>query len=213
MISSLSLSGISSRGGRSRGFRVGAVLGIAVPVLVLGIFSLLASDDPSTSTASTAGADGANARLSQAELAAQREAFTDFEEALTPITERGSATVVYGMRPGINDIFDGRFDDETLVTMSEGWVSAMEGVRDDLAAVEVPDFLSETGDLYRRAFDEYVETARALHAAARAGGDERSGHITAASEHGSRADDLYDSAKAELRRHRQRLGLEGARGR
>lgn len=213
MISTLSLSGAANRGGRRRGFRLGAALGVAVPVLLLGIFSLLGGDDTSTTTASTAAADGANAGFSEAELATQRDAFTEFEEALTPITERGAATVVYGMRPGIDDIFTGNIDDETLVTMSEGWVTAMESARDDLAAVEVPGFLSETGDLYRQAFDEYVETARALHAAAGATGDQRSELITTAAEHGNRADDLYDRAQAELRRHRQRLGLQEGRGR
>lgn len=213
MISAPSLSGTGRRGGRGRGFRLGAALGVAVPVLLFGIFSLIADETTSTTTASTTRSDSGAAGLSEAELDARRDALVEFEEALTPITERGSATVVYGMRPGINDIFDGNFDDEILVTMAEGWVTAMESARDDLAAVDVPGFLSETGDLYRQAFDEYVETARALHAAARATGEARSEHVTTASEHGSRADDLYDSARAELRRHRQRLGLEEGRGR
>lgn len=200
---SIAGAGRSGRSGRGRGFRLGVAAGVVAPVALLAVLSFIGGNDSSPGGASVA----QNAGLSEAELSAQRDALTSFEEALEPLTDQGAATVVYGMRPGINDIFDGRFDDETLTTMSAGWVDAMEAIRRDLAAIEPPEFLSETADFYRQAFDAYVETAAALHAAAQAGGDERQEYISTAAEAGSRADQLYDAAKAQIYEHRQRLGL------
>lgn len=194
----------AGRSGRGRGFRLGVAAGVVAPVALLAILSFIGGNDSSPGGAPAAQTAG----LTEAELSAQRDALASFEEALEPLTERGAATVVYGMRPGINDIYDGRFDDETLATMAAGWVDAMEAIRRDVTAVESPAFLSETTDLYRQAFDAYHATARALHAATQTGGDQREEHISTAAEHGSRADILYDTAQAQLRQHRERLGIE-----
>lgn len=178
-----------------RSFRVGVVAGVGLPVLVLAVFSVLPRGGSSTGEAVSP------------EVAAQRQAFSDFDEALGPIIADGAATVVYGMRPGINDIYDARFDAAALTAMAEGWVGAMERVREEFAQVEVPAFLWEVADLYAASFDSYVKTARRLHAAAQVSGEQRAQGVTRAAEHGTEADDLYDAAQAELERHRGRLGL------
>lgn len=176
---------------RQRSFRLGVAIGLLLPVGLLLAFSLV-SGGGSPETTST-----------NAALAARQRALSDFEDALEPITEAGAATVVYGMRPGINDINGQRFGDETLVGMAEGWVQAMNAVREDFAAVAVPEFLAGVAELYRQSFDEYVATAEALLDAARASGDARSEHINRAAAHGTRADELYNDARAELEGYRQ----------
>lgn len=180
---------------RRRGFTVGVAAGALLPIAMLLAFSLVPRDTSQPTD-----------RVAP-EVAEQRQALTAFLDKLEPVTTVGAATVVYGMRPGINDIYDQRFDDETLVTMAAGWVKAMERAGRDFAAIEPPSFLSEATRLYAASFDAYLETARALHAAAGATGQERADHIAIAGEHGTRADRLYDAAKAEVQRHRERLGM------
>lgn len=187
-----------ARRGKARGFRFGVAAGLVVPLVLLAAFSFVGD-----SGSRPAGVEG----LSAEEASAQRDALRAFEEALAPVTETGASTVVYGMRPGIDDIHAERLDDETLTSMAAGWVQAMTEVREDFAAVEAPGFLEETVGLYREAFDTYLATAQSLRAAAQATGEERAGHISDAAEAGERADGLYDAAKAELAKHRERLGL------
>ncbi len=183
----------SRRRPRTRGFRLGLVAGLALPLVLLG--ASLIGGNSSTTDAPTA------------DLAAERQALTDFEDELSPLVERGAATVVYGMRPGVTDIHQNGLDDATLVTMASGWVETMEGIRDDFAEIAPPSFLAEAASLYTDAFDAYAETARSLLAAAEASGEERQEHVTHAGEAGNRADALYDAAQADLARHRSRVGL------
>lgn len=193
MISTLTAPPLLRR--RRRGFTVGIALGLMAPLALLLALSLIP------------GGGSSEIQSVPPEIRAQRSALATFEDALAPVVDEGAATVVYGMRPGINDIYDQRFDDATLTTMAEGWVEATQRTRDRFEALEAPAFLAETADLYRQSFDAYHETARALLAAAQAGGEERTALITQAAEHGTRADDLYDAAKAGMAQHRQRLGL------
>lgn len=180
---------------RNRGFTIGVVLGLALPLTVLLVFSLVPRDG-----------NAENDTISP-EIRAQRSALTAFDQALSPLVDTGAATVVYGMRPGIDDIYNQSLDDDVLASMAEGWVETTGTLGDDFAAIDIPDFLAETADLYRQAFDAYHDTARALLAAATSTGTERSQHISEAAEHGSRADQLYDTAKAQHDEHRQRLGM------
>lgn len=184
--------------GRARGFRVGVAGGLVVPLAVLAAFSFLGDND-----SSLAPVQG----LSAEETASQRDALAEFEDALAPIREQGASTVVYGMRPGIDDIYGERFDTETLTSMAAGWVSAMRDARERLAAVKVPPYLEETVGLYGQAYDAYLAAAESLHTAARARGEARREHISTAADSGERADRLYDAAEEQLRQHRERLGL------
>lgn len=194
MISALRLPAVFGQR-RTRGFTVGVGLGLMLPMAVLLVFSLLQGGD-----------DAGSGEIS-VEVAEARQALSEFEESLLPLIEDGGATVVYGIRPGIDEIHNESRDDEVLASMAQGWVAAMERVRGDFAAIEVPGFLEETAGLYRQSFDAYQEAAEALLAATRASGTERAEHISEAAEHGTRADDLYDTAKAQLAEHRARLGM------
>lgn len=196
MTAALAIPSGSRRSNRS--FKIGVAAGVALPLLLL-VFALLPRDNPAPSNAAAGS------------LEPQRAAFAGFEDALEPLVQDGAATVVYGMRPGISDIHGQRFDDETLVGMAEGWVDATRTTRDQFATLDVPPFLAETAELYAQAFDAYHRTAQALLAAAGTTGDQRAEHITRAAEEGTRADQMYDQAKAELDAHRERLGL-GATG-
>lgn len=180
---------------RNRGFTIGIALGLMLPLGVLLAFSLVSGDGD------------AGGEAIPAEVAADRGALAAFDEALAPLADTGAATVVYGMRPGIDDIHNQSLDDDVLASMAEGWVDATRTVRDDFAAIETPEFLAAAADLYRQAFDAYHETARALLAAATSAGAERAEHISEAAQHGSRADQLYESAEAQLDEHRTRLGM------
>jgi hypothetical protein len=171
---------------RHRGFRLGVALGLMFPMALLLVFSVWpwggGSDVP-------------------AQEKAQRRALA-FEEDLKPVIDAGASVVVYGMRPGIVDIYEGNFADETLVAMSESWAASMRNARKQLAVVEAPAFLAEAARLYAASFDEYVALADGLVASAKATGEERVITISGAAAHGERADELYEAAKAEVERHR-----------
>ena len=182
---------------RGRAFNLGLALGLVLPLGLLVAFSLVPRDrSPDVPR----------------EVAEQRDALAAFEKALQPVVDAGAAVVVYGMRPGIVDIYEGNFPDATIVTMSEGWVASMRDARDRFAGIDVPGFLSEAARLYRQSFDEYVATAEGLVAAARAEGEERGSLVSEAAAHGERADDLYEAAQAEVERQRVRLGVPSPSG-
>lgn len=182
---------------RGGGFTVGVAAGAAVPLLLaLGVVVAERSDPAPART----GGLGAT-------LTTERAAFRAYETAIEPLIEQGASVVVYGMRPGVADIADGRFPDETLETMARGWVGSMERLRDSFAAVDPPRFLGEVAEGFDRSLAAYIETARAELAAARASGDERARLVERAAVLGDRADGLFDDAKAAWDGHRDRLGV------
>lgn len=183
---------------RRRSFTAAVAVGAAVPVLAAAAFAVL-SERASSPTPDMASGTAAPA--------VERQALLTYEQAVEAAVQDGGFAVTQGMQPGITDITDGAFPDETLVTMASGWLATMERVRADLAAVDPPAFLVETARLYDEALGGYVEVAEALLAAAEATGTERAALVGQVPPLGERADELWDAAGAELDRHRARLGL------
>lgn len=179
-------------------------VGAAVPLVAAAALTVLADRDGATTAVPSPQADPAGV------VAGERQAFLTYEQAIEAAVQDGGFAVTQGMQPGVADIAEGAFPDETLVTMASGWVATMERVRGDLAAVDPPEFLTDTAGLYDEALAAYVEVAETLLAAAEADGEQRVALVEEVPALGERADDLWDAAEAELNRHRIRLGLDEA---
>lgn len=139
--------------------------------------------------------------------AAERRTLVEYEEAIEPILEDGGRVVALGMRPGVADIDEANYDDETLRGMATGWTNEMRRVRERFLEVEPPGFLKEAAEGLERALDEYIETGEALAGAARASGEDRHRFIERAVALGEHADDVYDAAWEVVAGHRARLGM------
>lgn len=172
---------------------------IALAFFALAVVALVVDRSPSGPAATGPGV----------EAAAEREAFRAYEEAVEQAVQDGGFVVTQGLQPGVADIAEGAYDDEALVTMASGWLTSIERVRGELAAVEPPEFLAEADRLFDEALAGYVEVARTLLAAAEASGDDRAALIEEVPVLGERADEQWNAAQAELDRHRERLGLSG----
>lgn len=177
---------------------MGLAVGAILPAVALGVLSLLSALDSSSEPATSP-----TAAASEAE----RRAFLEYEEAVERAVQDGGFVVTQGMQPGVADIADGAYDDETLIGMARGWTGSMERVRDELAAVEPPAFLVEVASRYDAALAAYVGVGEALVAAAEATGEERAALIEEVPPLGDRADELWERARGELDRRRDRLGL------
>lgn len=154
------------------------------------------------------GGDGLDsARSGDQSLERQRREFVAYEAEIERLTEQGANLVVLGMRPGVADIADGRFPDQTLVTMAEGWTATARQLGQDFADLTEPEFAAHVGLQFDLALDAYVRTAELLLAAARAPVGERAALVDAAADLGERADDLLDRSMDLLGRERARLGL------
>lgn len=184
---------------RRRGFRVGFVVGILAPALAVGGLAVVGSRPLSQ--------PGSAGSIEASALEVERNAFIRYARSVDRVVREGGFVVTQGMRPGLADIADGRFSNDTLVTMAKGWLGSMERVRAELAAVAPPAFLTEAARRYDAALAAYVAVAEALLEGAEARGERRAMLIEQVPPLGRRADALWDRAHVELERHRARLGL------
>lgn len=136
----------------------------------------------------------------------QAEALAAFREDLDPLVKEGGQVVAMGLKPGVADVTNQRFAPDVLVAMASGWATELEGLRDEVDAIEAPRFLADAHWLYVQSLDGYVHTATAVKAAASAGDEVRRDElIDLAATLGSAADNLYDRAEAALEQHEARL--------
>jgi non-ribosomal peptide synthetase component F len=136
-----------------------------------------------------------------------RDEFVVYLQAVKPLAVRGGEVVQRGLKAGVTDIATRRFDDRTLVAMAGAWVTDLERVRDALAEVHAPAFLTRAHQMQVAALDEYVAAARTLRDAARALAPNRSGLALRAAAQGERADRTWDRADEILAGYRASLGL------
>lgn len=174
---------------RNRWFALGVGLGLVAPALALVALSAVSSRRASS-------------------LATERLAFATYEQAVERAVRDGGFVVTQGMRPGVADIAEGAYPDETLVSMASGWAGSMERVRLELSTADRPSFLVGVARRYDAALAAYVEVGEALVAAAEATGSERAARIAEVPPLGRQADELWNQAHAELERHRARLGID-----
>lgn len=183
---------------RRRWFTAGLMLGVIAVFAAVAAGAVL-DDRTSSPSSSAVQPDG--------DLVTQQAAFARFEEAVDRMVRDGGFLVTQGMQPGISDINQRRYDDDTLAGMARGWRASMRSVRAEFAAVQPPAFLAETARLYDEALAGYVEVADALLAATQATGARRATLLDdEVPRLGEAADRLWEAAQAELERHRDRLG-------
>jgi hypothetical protein len=151
------------------------------------------------------GSDRGSPRAGQ--RAADIGAFVAFERSVGELVGEGGSVVVFGMKPGVADIAEGGYPDDTLRHMAGGWLESFETLEAELAELRVPPFAAGAAAQLEAAFAAYSRTAALLLEAARADGAARAALVDAAAAAGTRADDLYDQALAALDAHRTRLGL------
>lgn len=147
-----------------------------------------------------AGVVGRDAPVAPRRAASTSSSLAEYRHEIAPILERGASLVALGMRPGTADISEASYTDEVLVSMTASWVATAERVKGDFERVTPPPALAAAHALYVRALDEYLRTAEALHAAARAPAGDRRALVERAAELGGSADRLYDRADAALER-------------
>ncbi len=140
------------------------------------------------------------------ETARDAAALAAFREDLHPLVKEGGQVVALGLKPGLADVSNERYAPTVLASMASGWATEIESLRAEVEALDAPEFLADAHWLYVGALDGYVNTARAVEAAANVGDVQlRDELIDLAAALGTAADELYDRAEAILERHDTRL--------
>lgn len=131
-----------------------------------------------------------------------REELLTYQDAIHPLMSDGGRTVEQGMKPGVPDVRAGK----VATSEAEGWVTALQAVREQVVAVEAPPALRDAARLFREALDSYVDAADALRRAT-GDADRRETLVDFAVTTAESADRTYDEASLILQNWRRRLGL------
>lgn len=137
----------------------------------------------------------------------QRAELVAYGEAVEPLVDKAGEVVARGLRAGVDDIHDSRYDDETLRNMTRAWVSDLRRIHKGFDGLDPPAFLNEAHGLYLESMERYVGVAETLAAAVEAGGQRRIDLVLRAAHLGERADAVYDRADALVDERRRRLQL------
>lgn len=183
--------GIGPRSDRGRARALGAVAGVVAAVVALGLLvagGALWNDGAATGAAATA----------------------DFESYLAevePIAKDAGRVVQLGLKAGITDIGESKYDDRVLIGMADGWAGELETLREQLTAVTPPRSLADAHGRFVQAFDGYLAVAATLGEAARAPSAERPALVDQAAQRGEAADDTFDRGAAALQARANDLDL------
>lgn len=176
-----------------RSLRLGVVVGAVVCAAALGGAALVASQSGGSSA--------------PAVDHAKRSALVEWERSVRPLISSAGQVVALGPRTGIHDIGTRAEPDAKLHDMATGWESRLSTLRDEIAQLDAPPFISPAAVLLDRAMAGYVTASHDLVLATTARGARRTSLLDAAAAAGKNADHLYDDATAAIAQWRSRLGL------
>lgn len=185
--------GIGPRSDRGRARVLGAAVGVVTAAVVLGLLvvgGVLWNDDAPVAIGPAATAD-----------------FESYLAEVEPIAKDAGRVVQLGLKKGITDIGESKYDDRVLTGMADGWAGEFETLRADLAAVTPPQSMEDAHADLVAAFDGYLAVAATLGEAARAPSVERPALADRAAQRGEAADDTWDRGAAALQARANDLDL------
>ncbi|HEX9765125.1 MAG TPA: hypothetical protein VGA36_00075 [Nitriliruptorales bacterium] len=128
-------------------------------------------------------------------------------DAFKPLAEDAGFVVENGLKLGLADIGQRRYDDETLQEMPVAWGNLLAETRQALAALTPPAALDEAHQRFLEAMDSYTEVAAMLAEAAHLPGD-RDEAIARAAAHGAASDQIWNAGAVIVQDHLRALGGE-----
>lgn len=139
-----------------------------------------------------------------AELAATQAYLDEFKV----LTEEAGFVTEQGLKAGVADIGNSRYDDETLRGMPEAWGGMLGEVKARMADVEPPRALREAHERFLEAMDGYVEVARLLRLAVDEPRDRRLEAAQAAGDLGAATDQIWNAGAVMVQDHLRAHGAE-----
>lgn len=199
-----------------------AVSGVLIGVLIGGVLALVVLDDratsvdpaatasPSSSVSPSAGSGSPGSSVASAPPVDPEDvlAFQRYLDQLRPVVDAGAATVVLGLRNGVADVGQSRYEDEVLERMVDGWQAELAGLREDLRDLEPPHDLEEAHGALIEAMGHYTDVADQLEEALEVTGDARLELAKEAADAGERADDTWDRGALAIQAYARALGLD-----
>lgn len=204
-------------GGRDPGVgrRRMAVSGVLIGVLIGGVVALVVLDDRATSvdpaaTSSPSSSVSPGSSVASAPPVDPEDvlAFQRYLDQLRPVVDAGAATIVLGLRNGVADVGQSRYEDEVLERMVDGWQAELSGLREDLRDLEPPHDLEEAHGALIEAMGHYTDVADLLEEALEVTGDARLELAKEAADAGERADDTWDRGALAIQAYARALGLD-----
>lgn len=180
-----------------------AAVGVVGVALSFGILTWLGVGSPPPAAPTAPVADPVEAPDAATDLAAA----TTYLDALEPLAEDAGFVVENGLKLGITDIGQRRYDDETLREMPVAWGRMLGETREGVAALTPPDALAEAHQRFLEAMDSYGEVATLLAEAARLPGD-RDEAIARAAAQGELSDQVWNAGAVIVQDHLRSLGAE-----
>jgi hypothetical protein len=177
--------------------------GVALAGALVAFLAVLALPEPDPEPAAPE-----QPLLTAEQRAEQRQALEDYLRELKPLTEELGFLVVHGLRAGVNDIQQDRFDDETLEGMPRSWRAMLQTMRPRFEAVDAPEGLTDAHAQLVGTIDGYVGVTELLSQAVEAAGERRVELASEAARAGERVDREWNLAAYEIQRRIAALGGE-----
>ncbi len=178
-------------------------IGVVGMALSFGVLTWLGVGTPPADAPPPPVADPVETPDAAADLAAAAAYLDEFK----PLAEDAGFVVENGLKLGITDIGQRRYDDETLREMPVTWGRMLAETREDVAALTPPDALVEAHDRFLEAIDSYREVATLLTEAARLPGD-RDEAVARAAAQGELSDQIWNDGAVIVQDHLRSLGAE-----
>jgi hypothetical protein len=130
-----------------------------------------------------------------------------YAEAIEQVALEAGSVIELEMKPGISDVREEVHDPDVLAGFAEHWVADLIRLRDDLRARKPPTELGEAHAGYLAALDGYREVAEILAAAPHERGSARDALLERAMDLGEQTDQVWNSARDQLRARLDAHGL------
>lgn len=179
-----------------------AAIGVVGMAVSFGMLTWLGAQTPPAAPAGPVAAP-----VVEHDPAADLAAATRYLDAFKPLAEDAGFVVENGLKLGLADIGQRRYDDETLQEMPVAWGRMLAETREALAALTPPDALGEAHERFLEAMDSYAEVAAMLAEAAHLPGD-RDEAIVRAAAHGERSDQVWNRGAVIVQDHLRSLDAE-----
>lgn len=129
-------------------------------------------------------------------------------DELKVLTEEAGFVTEEGLKAGVVDIGNSRYDDETLRGMPESWGGMLRDVEARMADLEPPRALREAHAHFLEAMDGYIEVARLLRLAVDEPRDRRLEAAQAAGDLGAATDQIWNAGAVIVQDHLRSLGAD-----